>query len=309
MPSSSERSCFVPFTPASDLASGLHLYAAVGGGAPHLFEIDTGSVGVLVPRQRLGPAYQNFDASLDVKFEYVSSGTVYCGQWVKAPVILGVPETWDGDGDYPMAEVEVFAVDRPTDFDGGILGVGFAIGGLADGGPARNPLLHLTYQGEKLRRGYIIRSQGLDAGLTSANTDGFAFVELQRNADNDDWMQPMGTLGLPNDFSVDLPLLIDTGVPEMLLWLSPADRPSGSANATQVAAGVAVTITAPAAPNAPALQYSFVTGDATDPAAPSAVEWRNGTGINTGRHILASADYLYDAARGMIGFRSPATSG
>ena len=34
MPSSSERSCFVPFTPASDLASGLHLYAAVGGGAP-----------------------------------------------------------------------------------------------------------------------------------------------------------------------------------------------------------------------------------------------------------------------------------
>jgi hypothetical protein len=68
-----------------------------------------------------------------------------------------------------------------------------------------------------------------------------------------------------------------------------------------------VTITAPAEPNAPALQYSFVTGDTTDPATPSAVEWRNGTGINTGRHVLAAADYLYDAARGMIGFRSPAT--
>jgi hypothetical protein len=93
----------------------------------------------------------------------------------------------------------------------------------------------------------------------------------------------------------------------MLLWLSPADRPPGSTDATEVPAGVAVTITAPAAPNPPALRYSFVTGDATDPAAPSAVEWRNGTGINTGRHILASADYLYDAARGMIGFRSPAT--
>ena len=305
MPSSSERTCFLPFTPASDLTSGLHVYAAIGGGPPHLFEIDTGSVGVLVPRQRLGPAYQNFDRSLDVKFEYVSSGAVYWGQWVKAPVILGVPETWDGDGDYAMAEVEVFAVDRPTDFDGGILGVGFAIGGLADGGPARNPLLHLTYQGEKLRRGYIVRSQGLEAGLTSANTDGFGFVELQRNADGDDWMQPMGTLGLLNDFSVDLRVLVDTGVDEMLLWLSPADRPPGSANA--VPAGVAVTVTAPASSNTPALQYSFVTGDATDPAAPSAVEWRNGTGINTGRHILASADYLYDAAGGMIGFRSPAT--
>src|SRR5277367_4298083 len=107
MPSSSEQSCFLPFTPASDLTSGLHLFAAVGGGPPHLFKIDTGSVGVLVPRERLGPAYQNFDRSLDVKFEYVSSGKVYCGQWVKAPVILGVPETWDGAGDYPMAEVEV----------------------------------------------------------------------------------------------------------------------------------------------------------------------------------------------------------
>jgi hypothetical protein len=308
MPSSSERSCFLPFTPASDLTSGLHLYAAIGGGKPHLFEVDTGSVGVLVPRQRLGPAYQNFDPSLDVKFEYVSSGKVYCGQWVEAPVILGVPETWDGDGDYPMAEIEVFAADRPTDFDGGILGVGFAIGGLADGGPPRNPLLHLTSQGEKLRRGYIIRSQGVEAGLTSANTDGFAFVELQRNADGGDWIQPTGTLGLPDDFTVDLPLLIDTGVDEMLLWLSPADRPPGSANASKVLAGVAVTITAPASSNAPALQYSFVTGDATDPAAPSAVEWRDGKGINTGRHILAAADYLYDAARGMIGFRS-ATSG
>ena len=122
-------------------------------------------------------------------------------------------------------------------------------------------------------------------------------------------MQPIGTLGLPNNFTVDLPVLVDTGVDEMLLWLSPADRPPGSANASKVPAGDAVTITAPAAPNAPALQYSFVTGDATDPAAPSAVEWRDGKGINTGRGILASADYLYDATRGMIGFRSPSTSG
>ena len=61
MPSSSERSCFLPFTAASDLTSGLRLYAAIGGGPPHVFEVDTGSVGVLVPRNRLGPPYQNFD--------------------------------------------------------------------------------------------------------------------------------------------------------------------------------------------------------------------------------------------------------
>jgi hypothetical protein len=56
----------------------------------------------------------------------------------------------------------------------------------------------------------------------------------------------------------------------------------------------------------PSCKYSFVTGDASDPAAPSAVEWRDGKGINTGRHVLAAVDYLYDAARGLIGFRSAA---
>jgi hypothetical protein len=84
-----------------------------------------------VPRQKLGPDYQNFDPSLDTKFQFVSSGDVYWGQWVKVPVILGVPALWDGTGDYPLAEVEVFAVDRPDGFDGGILGIGLAIGGLA----------------------------------------------------------------------------------------------------------------------------------------------------------------------------------
>jgi hypothetical protein len=307
MPSSSELSYFLPFTETSDLTGGLHLYAAIGGGPSHLFEVDTGSVGILVPRKRLGPAYQNFDPSLDVEFGYVSSGKTYWGQWVKAPVILGVPETWDGDGDYPMTEIEVFAADQPADFDGGILGVGFAIGGQADGGPARNPLLHLTYQGEKLRRGYVLRSQGIEAGLTPANTEGFAIIELQRDADGGDWMQPTGALGLPEDFSVDLPVLVDTGVGEMLLWLDRADRPPALADDSELPAGVVVDITAPPSADAPALQYSFVTGDASDPATPSAVEWRDGKGINTGRHILAAVDYLYDAARGLVGFRSATT--
>jgi hypothetical protein len=140
----SEVSCLLPFTPDSSLSTGLHLLAALGDGPPHLFEVDTGSVGILVPRQRLGPIYQDFDPSLDTKVQLVSSGDIYWGQWVSVPVILGVPAMWDGMGDYPSAEIEVFAADQPADFDGGLLGVGFAIGGLADGGPARNLFLHLT---------------------------------------------------------------------------------------------------------------------------------------------------------------------
>lgn len=149
----------MPFTSDSSLADGLHVFAAPGGGAPHRFQVDTGSVGILVPRQRLGPGYQDFDPSQDTKFGYVSSGKVYWGQWVSVPVVLGIPATWDGTGNYPVARVEVFAVDRPVEFDGGVLGIGFAIGGLADSGPARNTLLHLEYQDAKLSPGYIVSSQ------------------------------------------------------------------------------------------------------------------------------------------------------
>jgi hypothetical protein len=57
--------------------------------------------------------------------------------------------------------------------------------------------------------------------------------------------------------------------------------------------------------DAPVLQYSFVAGDASQPMAPSWVEWRNvENGINTGINVLAGADYLYDAAGGRIGFRA-----
>jgi hypothetical protein len=293
----------MPFTSDSSLADGLHLFAALGGGTPHRFQVDTGSVGILVPRRRLGPGYQDFDPSQDTKFGYVSSGKVYWGQWIRVPVVLGIPATWDGTGNYPVARLEVFAVDRPAEFDGGMLGIGFAIGGLADGGPARNPLLHLEYQGAELSRGYIVSSQAIDAGLTSRNAAGFALGTLKRNASGEDWMQPIGRLGLPGGFTADLPVLMDTGIDEMLLWLHVNDRPDALARFSEFPAGIEVSVTVPSAD--PALQYAFVTGDMSQPMAPSQVKWRDGYGINTGASVLAGADYLYDAAGGRIGFRTP----
>jgi hypothetical protein len=62
-----------------------------------------------------------------------------------------------------------------------------------------------------------------------------------------------------------------------------------------------VSILAP--PAEPILNYGFMTGTVGQPMAPSYVEWRIGNGINTGRNVLAGADYLYDAASGRIGFR------
>jgi len=230
----------------------------------------------------------------------------------EVPVVLGVPADWDGTGDYPIAEVEVFAVDRPAGFDGGVFGVGFGIGGLADGGPARNPLLHMSYQGERLKHGYIVSVQGVDVGLTTFNTEGFAFIALQRDISDEDWMQPFGSIDLSGDFSadgyyVDLPILMDTGIDDMILWVGADDAPPNLAGNTAFPAGISVNLSAPPADSGsePVLQYSFMTGDISQPMAPTQVEWRIGNGINTGRNVLAGADYLFDAAAGKVGFRVP----
>jgi hypothetical protein len=81
------------------------------------------------------------------------------------------------------------------------------------------------------------------------------------------------------------------------------------ASDTQLPAGIAVAIALPPAPGAPILEYAFVIGGMGEPMALSAVEWRDGNGVNTGRNVLAGADYLYEAAQGSIGFRVPANGG
>lgn len=89
MKQTSPSGCDVPFTSNSSLGAAFHIRAALGGGGPHVFLLETRSVGVLVPRHTLGPDYQNFDPSQDITFGFVSSGNMYYGQWVEVPVSLG----------------------------------------------------------------------------------------------------------------------------------------------------------------------------------------------------------------------------
>jgi hypothetical protein len=188
----------------------------------------------------------------------------------------------------------------------------FGIGGMADGGPARNPLLNLVYQGAQLSPGYIIGEQGVDIGLTAENTEGFAFIALEPDDANDDWFQPIGSFSLSGEIIPEtvegvLPFHVDTGVDEMILWLDDGALRSIFPMKSEFPAAVTVSISAPSADQwgVPALQYSFVTGDMSEPLAPAYVEWRIGRGINTGINVLAGADYLYDASAGRVGFRIP----
>jgi hypothetical protein len=111
----------------------------------------------------------------------------------------------------------------------------------------------------------------------------------------------------PDGFYADLPILMDTGIDNMILWVNADFAPPNLASESAFPAGISGNLSAPPADleDEPALQYSFVTGDTSQAMAPSQVEWRVGNGINTGRNVLASADYLYGVVGGRIGFRVP----
>ena len=98
---------------------------------------------------------------------------------------------------------------------------------------------------------------------------------------------------------------MDTGIPDMILWVPAHHTPPNLPRHSPFPAGIAVNISAPTNNTVPepALSYAFVTGDSSQPMAPSRVEWRVGKNINTGRNVLAGADYLYDATAGRVGFR------
>jgi hypothetical protein len=159
--------------------------------------------------------------------------------------------------------------------------------------------------------GYIVSTKGIEVGLNPLSTKGFAFIGLDRDAAGKDRMQPIGNIKLTENlsadsFSADLPFLMDTGVTEMILWLNANDAPLNLPSHYAFRDGITASISAPPADRTvePALQYSFVTGDTSQSMAPSRLEWRLGSGINTGRRVLAGADYLYDAIAGRIGFRA-----
>lgn len=170
----------------------------------------------------------------------------------------------------------------------------------------------MSAQSARLKDGYIVSRKGLDVGLNALNTEGFAFVALHRDRAGADWSQPLGSVRLTGDFSpagfsTDLPVLVDTGIRAIILWVSAHDAPPNLERMAPFPAGVSVTVSAqPEDQGAePALRYAFVTGEAGQPMAPSEVEWRVGHGVNTGRNVLAGADHLYDATAGRIGFRKP----
>jgi hypothetical protein len=308
---------------ATSLARGPYLAVSIAGHADKNVEVDTGSRGLVVARSAIGP--QASDTGQKGWVEYTSSGLILSGEYFLAPIsfhtagstvdtipvrVLGV-EASSCDRSYPHCTPE-------TDISRvGELGVGYGNYAKTSDTPTAevNPFLELqAMQDGSARRGYIITRNAITLGLTDNDLASFSQVSLPKPSGPADgpaglpgsWGPAPGCFALPDNGNQTRcgTVLVDTGIATMIVGLDPTQRPPTMTdtipNGTQIRIGVP-TFTEPA------LTYSVTTGAADDGLAPQgnpAARWsRLGPFVNTGRHLLADYDYLFDAEAGHIGFR------
>jgi hypothetical protein len=306
----------------------IHVNAVVGVDNPTTadvaaFTIDTGSLGVVVPKSELGPDIHGPGAP-GLKF-YDSSGLIFTGNYYLAPVSVELK-------DHTFVQTNpilVLAVDGvhcdphhkgcvvPSNSKLHYLGVGFDRNSTGSGdlfnSPSENAFLELTdaQNGTDINQGYVLSTAGVMLGVTAANSSGFKLITLDPNSTvPGDWNPEPGCyqfttlVGRPQ-FCGNL--LLDVGIDEMFIDLSSDKRPAGSFDSNgRVPSGVGMNILAGSKSN-PAMSYDFtVVQPPTTPvgAAPVFVQWVNVSKIfiNTGRLPLLNFNYLYSGQCGQVGF-------
>lgn len=308
-------------TAGDNLANGLDLAVNIGGGPNKNVEIDTGSLGLVVPRSAIGP--KAADTGKKGYIEYTSSGKILSGEYFIASVsfqrpqgavttvpirILGVTSSSCASG-YPSCTPD-------TDINKvGMLGVGYSEYAKTDSPaptPVDNPFLQLTAMHDGLARpGYIITRDNVTLGLTHKERASFHTTRLAKS------LPPSGTgariWSMPGCFAFpdydDHPhcgsILFDTGISRMIVGLPPAERPA--VLSTAIGNGDRIRIAIPNLTH-PAFGFTAGVGDPSQPIAPRgdpAASWAPVTAfVNTGRELLAEYDYAYDAPSHRAGFRS-----
>jgi len=198
-----------------------------------------------------------------------------------------------------------------------MLGVGYGNYAKSSDTPTTevNPFLELqAMQDGTARRGYIITRNAITLGLTASDLTSFKQVALPKPtgptagpaALPGSWERAPGCFALPDHGNQTRcgTVLFDTGIATMIVGLDPAQRPPTMRDA--IPNGTRIRIGIPTFTDS-ALAYGVTTGAADDTLAPQgnpAARWSQpGPSLNTGRHLLAGYDYLFDADAGHIGFR------
>ncbi len=223
-----------PLGAGSPVANGYRLKLSVGGGPLHAVQVDTGSIGVVVPRSALGPGAH--DTGISGRMEYTSSGRIFTGRYVVAPLVLV-----DAAGRrVTTTPIRILAIDaascdtarHPACVAGrsvagvGMLGVGFARG---TGSPDINPFLHARDGGRILAPAYIITDRSIVLGAEATDEAGFSSEHLVRAGA--DWGPPTGCFAIRGSRYCGT-ILIDTGLGYAIARIPRDLRPPDSSAAT-----------------------------------------------------------------------------
>ncbi len=300
---------------------------SINGGPPMLFQVDTGSTGVIVGADLVSHIDTNAPPG---SITYSSSGVELDGVWTSAT--LTFPDCKDSEGHVATALVPILAVNERKLHAGTVNGVttvpvkpttksnkpphpfmlGIGSGRGVETHQERNPWVNLReMQAGTMRRGYTIGRDGVTLGLTPNVVKDFQFVKLTEHLGKPttqpeppyvhpapkDWNSSPGWVTLDGK-DIDKPsgMLLDTGLTNFMIEVpdakAQADVPAGSDVVVHLLDGK--------------LQYSYKVGDTKNPNAPRKTTWvirPAGPLINTGLRALASFDYLYDADGGYMGLR------
>ena len=289
-----------PSDPNVDISVGI----SVGGGPVRDAQVDTGSVGVLVSRDLMGPNAQPLGET--GAREFSSSGRVYQGQYYRASVELHGRNGTTTTVPLRVLVVEALACDQarahdctPTSPVSGFvfLGAGFDRPPFLTRyvtrdvlGPSDNPFLQLAgmAQGQMPRR-YILARDRIVLGATDADLAGFRLASLPGQSGlagstaPRDWNRARASYTLRGSAPGErfappgtVPLLVDTGLEYTILTVPPARRPPDltQPGSRTLKSGIDVEVTVPAgsASQPPALAYGFRIGARPAPAyAPTAL--------------------------------------
>jgi hypothetical protein len=331
------RGVYLSFTDARGDSGDLQRPPLLGlslGGEQRRAVMDTGSTAIVVSATAI-PNIDQLPNRGPGTLTYSSSGRIMQGDWVVTPVTIsgtnGASITTR-----PIPVLAVRSIDclenarsctpREDPRHVAMIGVGFGRPVKHDGtsNPDKNPFLNVagdSATSERLRRGYIVTREGVQVGLDGADPGGaYVTVPLRWDAERQDWSGAPACIAINDGAPVCGSVLPDTGIAGMFLAV-PTSEEEGSVVSVgamrTLTPGTRVTISlAPQTSDSRAVSsYSFRVGNAVDPLAPNRLilVGDRPTYVNTGLHLFNGFDYLFDADRGIVGYRwndrGPARSG
>ncbi|MFV3127692.1 hypothetical protein [Niveispirillum sp. KHB5.9] len=318
---------------------GFFVQASVAGSAPHTFQLDSGSCGMIIGQNYL-PSNLNlndYPCFGPGQMHYLPSNNIRSGTWYFLPIsLIDTPS-----GKTIDSNCMVLVINDPADFGGGMMGVAAQASY-----PAYNALLnaYVTVDDQKqpLTQSFVLTQQAaiIGADHTDLGFPGFHYVQLvtptelplepaQTNQvpmnwqSSPIWSPPQTTLTLKGSgeaqpASASANFMMDTGINQMLMVAPdsfiPANALESGTGQRQFVPniGTQIGIELLGLGGAQLLSYTFTVDSpaaTTPPETPADVVYLGQSTnaadpykVNVGIHPLRSHLYMYDYAAGLIGF-------